>query len=124
VERSAIDAAEDDKQITLRVDIPGLDPKDVEVEVADGLLTIKGSRQEEKTEGNGGPYRHERYSGSFTRSLTLPSYADAQKVAARYDKGVLTIEVPKVPGKGPRKVPIQPEKPATAATGAAGVATK
>ena len=115
----AIDAAEDDTAITLRVDVPGLEPKDVEVEVADGVLTIKGSREESKTEGNGGPYRHERYAGSFTRSMTLPSYADAEKVSAKYDKGVLTISVPKVPGKGPRKVPIRrPEQP-VAATGAA-----
>jgi HSP20 family protein len=110
-----VDVAEDDKALTLRVDVPGLEPKDVDVEVSGDVLTIRGSREEEqRTNGNGGPYRHERYTGSFTRAMTLPPYADADKVAAAYDKGVLTITIPKVPGQGPRKVPVRPPTPSTA----------
>ena len=104
----AVDMAEDEKSVTLRVDVPGLDEKDLDVEVSGNLLSIRGSRQDEWDENKHGVRRRERISGSFARTLTLPSYVDAQKIEARYDKGTLHITVPKVPGQGPKRVRILP----------------
>ena len=103
----AIDVSEDDKSLSVRVDVPGLEPKDVEVEVSGNLLTVKGAREEEHEQRDRGRYRHERFAGSFARSVTLPASVDPAKVAARYDKGVLTVTAPKVPGSAPTKVPVR-----------------
>ena len=103
----AIDVAEDEKAVTLRADVPGMDPKDLDVEVSGNLLTVSGSREEEHKEEKEGYRRQERTSGSFTRTVTLPSYVDAEKVDARYEAGVLTVTVPKVPGRGPKRVAVK-----------------
>lgn len=100
----AVDMAEDDNTVTLRVDVPGLDQKELDVEVSGNLLTIRGQRQDEWTDKQGGVRRRERVSGSFARTITLPSYADGEKVEASYNKGTLTINIPKVPGQGPKRV--------------------
>lgn len=100
----AVDIAEDDQAVTLRVDVPGLDEKDLDIEVSGNLLTIRGSREEEHSDRK--HRRRERVSGSFVRTLTLPSYVDTAAIGARYDKGVLTLTAPKVPGKGPRRVTV------------------
>jgi HSP20 family molecular chaperone IbpA len=103
----AMDVSEDDKAVTYRVDVPGLGPKDVEIEVAGDRLSIRGTRREERTENDGGRRRRERFVGSFARTVTLPPYADGEKVEASYDKGVLTVTAPKVPGRGPRRVAVK-----------------
>lgn len=103
----AVDMAEDDKAVTLRVDVPGLGPDDVNVEVSGNLLTIRGSRSDEWSENKGGLHRRERRSGSFVRTVTLPSYVDAEKIEARYDKGVMTVSIPKLPGHGPKHIPVK-----------------
>lgn len=102
----ALDMAEDDKAVTLRVDVPGLDARDVDVEVSGNLLTFRGQRHDEWSDKKGGVYRRERRAGSFARTVTLPDYVDADKVEARYEKGTLTLTIPKIPGKGPRKVQV------------------
>ena len=101
-----VETKEDEKSITLRVEVPGMGAEDVDVEVSGNLLTVRGNRLEEHEEKKRGAYRHERRGGSFVRTVTLPDYADAANVQARYDKGVLTVTVPKVPGKGPRRVTV------------------
>jgi HSP20 family protein len=100
------DVSEDEKSFSVRMDVPGLGPKDVDVEVSGDVLTVKGARNEEREESDGGRYRHERFSGSFARSITLPPSVDPGKVEAKYDKGVLTVTAPKVPGAEPKKVPV------------------
>lgn len=102
----AVDTAENEKNYALRVDVPGIDPKDVELEVSGNLLTVRGSRQDEWSDNQRGVIRRERRSGSFLRSLPLPEYVDPEKLEARYENGRLTITAPKVPGKGPRRVPV------------------
>jgi len=102
----AVDLAEDDRAVTLRVDLPGMGPEDVDVQVSGNLLTLRGARQDEWSDNGKGLRRHERRFGSFSRTITLPEYVDAEKVEARYDKGILTVTVPKAPGKGPRRVPV------------------
>jgi len=102
----ALDMVEDDKNVKLRVDLPGMDPKDVDVEVSGNTLTIRGNRQDEWTENQRGVVRRERVSGSFMRSVTLPEYVDAGQIDARYERGTLTITAPKAPGRGPQRVAI------------------
>ena len=103
----AVDVTEDEKAVTLRVDVPGMSAKDIEIDVSGNLLSIRGWREEEKKGKESGVWRHERHTGSFVRSVTLPNYVDPQKVDARYDKGVLTVTAAKVPGAGPKRVPVK-----------------
>lgn len=102
----AVDTAEDEKNYTVRFDVPGLDARDVELDVSGNVLTIRGKRDDEWSENKRGVIRRERRSGSFMRSLTLPAYVDPAAIEAKYDKGTLTVTAPKIPGKGPRRVPV------------------
>lgn len=101
------DIAETDKEFTVRLDVPGLGAEDIDVELSGNTLTIRGERSEEERTENGDTYRHERYTGSFARAITIPAYADAGKADAKYDKGVLTIKLPKIPGEGPKRVAVK-----------------
>lgn len=103
----AIDISEDENAMTVRCDVPGLDARDLDVQVSDNVLTVSGARGDEWDGNKHGVRRRERISGSFSRTVTLPSYVDGAKVEARYDKGTLTITVPKIPGKGPRRVEVK-----------------
>jgi len=87
--------------------VPGLGPEDVEVElVGDDALTIRGQRQDEFSDEKRGVRRRERRCGSFVRTIALPPYVDADKVEAKYDKGTLSITLPKVAGKEPKRVTV------------------
>ena len=78
-------------QYVVRAEVPGIDPeKDVEITVDDGVLTVKAERREEKKEGGRSEFRY----GSFTRSVTLPSGADQENVAASYRDGILEVRTP------------------------------
>ena len=106
----AMDVSEDDKTVTFRLDVPGLGPKDVDIEVSGDVLTVRGTRSEEHSDaarGGNGRTRQERFTGSFARTVTLPPGVDGDKVEASYDKGVLTVTAPKAPGKGPKRVPVK-----------------
>jgi HSP20 family protein len=103
----AIDIAEDEKSVTLRVDLPGLEPKDIDVELSGNVLMLRGQRSDEWSENQRGVYRRERRSGSFLRTIPLPEYVERDKIDARYDKGTLTLTVPKAPGKGPKRVQVK-----------------
>jgi len=103
------DVSETDKAFSVRLDVPGLREQDLNVELSGNTLTVRGNRTEEQeSKGNGHTYRHERYTGSFARTITIPDYTDADKAEAKYDKGVLTITLPKAPGEGPKRVPVKP----------------
>jgi HSP20 family protein len=78
-------------QYVVRAELPGIDPeKDVEITVDDGVLTVKAERREEKKEGGRSEFRY----GSFTRSVTLPTGADEENVAASYRDGILEVRTP------------------------------
>ena len=102
----AIDIDEDEKFLRVKVDTPGVNARDVNVEVSGNLLTIRGARESQHSETKGSVHHQERISGSFYRTIPLPGYVDASKIEARYDKGVLNIQIPKVPGQGPRRISI------------------
>lgn len=91
----AVDVTEDEKAYEISAELPGMDEKNIEVKVADGSLTIKGEKQEEKEEKKKDYYLHERHFGSFQRSFALPKGVDTNKIEAAFKKGVLTVTLPK-----------------------------
>jgi len=91
----AVDIVESQKGYELTADLPGMDEKNIEVKVADGVLTIKGEKQEEKEEKKKDYYLQERSFGSYQRSFGLPESVDAGKIEASFKKGVLTVTLPK-----------------------------
>lgn len=92
----ALDVAENDKELTVRAELPGLDPKDVEVTVTGNQLTVSGEKKE-SSERDGKDYYHSetRY-GSFRRVVPLPEGVDTEHVDAQYANGVLTLRLPKI----------------------------
>lgn len=91
----AVDVAETDKAYEITAELPGIDEKNVEVKLADGVLTIKGEKEEEKEEKKKDYYLSERSYGSFQRSFQVPTGVDADKIEAAFKKGVLTVTLPK-----------------------------
>ncbi len=79
----------------LHADVPGVDPKDIDVHMENGILTIKGDRESEKKDEREGYKRVERQYGAFYRRFSLPDTADAEKIAAKCKNGVLEITIPK-----------------------------
>lgn len=104
----SIDVKESANEVVVSADLPGLDQKDVEVTLTDDLLTIKGERKAERSEKGENWQVMERSYGSFQRAIALPFAADAAAVQATFDKGVLTIRLPKPPEvkTAERKIPI------------------
>ncbi len=90
-----IDATEDDKAYQIRAELPGMDREDVDITLADGMLTIRGEKKREDEEKGKEFYRKERTFGSFRRTLPVPSEVDESQIVASFRKGVLTIELPK-----------------------------
>jgi HSP20 family protein len=93
----AVDIAEGEKAYEISAELPGLDEKDIEVKLANGGLTIKGEKREEKEERKKDYYLHERHFGAFERYFRLPEEVDAEKIEASFKKGVLTVTLPKRP---------------------------
>lgn len=90
-----LDIAETDKAIEISAELAGAREKDIEVVLEDGVLTIAGRKEARKEEDGKTFHRVERMSGSFRRSLTLPSYVDEDGIKARFENGVLSVTVPK-----------------------------
>jgi HSP20 family protein len=91
----AVDIYETDKDVVLKAEVAGVDPKDVEVRVEDGTLYLKGERKFQSEVKEENYHRVERGYGSFARSFPLPSSVDAGKATAEYGNGVLTLTLPK-----------------------------
>jgi len=90
-----VDVVEKDDEIVVSAELPGLDDKDIDVSLSNDTLTIRGEKKEEKEEKGRSYYRAERSYGSFTRSIPLPGEVDASKVDAVFQKGVLTVTLPR-----------------------------
>ncbi len=91
----AVDVAEDDKAVTLTAELPGMKEEDVEVVLRDDMLTVKGEKKSEREEKKENYHLTERRYGAFERTFRLPETADADKIKAAIEDGVLTVTVPK-----------------------------
>jgi HSP20 family protein len=103
----ALDVKESSDRFEVTVDLPGLDPKDVNVTFEDGMLTIGGKRQFREEDRGDTWHRIERGFGTFARSIRLPQTADTEKIEASFDKGVLTVSVPKTEQAKPRTIEVR-----------------
>jgi HSP20 family protein len=103
-----VDVDESDEAYTVRADLPGLEEKDIEVSLDDGVLRIQGKLESGREEERKGRCYVERASGSFQRAIALPAEVDAENVKASYKQGVLTVTLPKRADAQPtpRRVPI------------------
>ena len=90
-----IDVKEDEKEIKVQAELPGMDEQDIDIALNRDSLTIKGEKKEETEEKEKDYYRMERSYGSFTRTIPLPEEIDTDKAEARFKKGVLTVTLPK-----------------------------
>ena len=106
----AMDLVETGDHLVLRADLPGMDEKDVTIEIKDGVLTLSGVRKAEHEEKGEGFHRVERSFGSFSRSLSLPDGSDPNKVDASFADGVLEVRMPKPEEAKPTKVEIATPK--------------
>ncbi|MGI9335670.1 MAG: Hsp20/alpha crystallin family protein [Gammaproteobacteria bacterium] len=102
----AVDIREDGASYALAVDVPGVNPNDIEVTLEDGVLTIKGERKREYDEKGNGYTRTERVHGSFVRRFSLPETVNADAVTAKGKDGVLTIVIPKQAKVEPRRITV------------------
>ena len=102
----AMDLVELDAHFVLRADLPGLGEGDVNIEVADDVLTISGERKFEHETRKDAYYRLERGAGTFRRSLTLPDGVDPDAISASFDRGVLSVTIPKPEQRKPRRIQI------------------
>lgn len=102
----AVDVYEDEHKVTLKIEVPGIDEKDIDVRVENNTLTVHGERKIEKEEKEENYRRVERQYGSFTRTFTLPQTVDTENVAANYDKGVLKISLPKKAEAKPKQIKV------------------
>jgi len=104
----AMDIVEKDGAFEVTAELPGLDAKNINIQLADGMLTIKGEKQEEKEEKTEDRYVSERRYGSFRRSLQIPGSVDTDKIDANFKSGVLTVTLPKSPEtqKSQKTIPV------------------
>jgi HSP20 family protein len=101
-----VDIYEDEHTITLKMEVPGIDEKDIDVRIENTTLTVHGERKFEKEEKEENFRRVERQYGSFTRSFTLPSTVDSGQVSAHYDRGVLKINLAKKAEAKPKQIKV------------------
>ena len=102
----AVDIYEDTDKLVLKLEVPGIDEKDLDVRVEDNTLTVKGERKFEAEEKEQNFHRIERSYGSFFRAFTLPSTVETDKVQANYTAGVLKLELKKKPEAQPKQIKI------------------
>jgi len=103
----AVDIYEDPKKVVLKLEVPGIEEKDLDVLVENNTLTVKGERKFEKEEKEENFHRIERRYGSFYRAFTLPSTVDTENVAASYNAGVLKLELKKKAEAQPKQIEIK-----------------
>jgi HSP20 family protein len=101
-----VDIYEDEHNITLKLEVPGIDQKDIDVRIENNTLTVHGERKIEKEEKEENFRRVERQYGEFTRSFTLPSSVDPEQVSAHYDNGVLKIKLAKKAEAKPKQIKV------------------
>jgi HSP20 family protein len=110
-----VDIIEDDQKLMFKVEVPGIEEKDIKVEVENNVLTVRGERKLEKDIKEENFRRMERHYGAFTRSFTLPSSVDAEKIEANFTNGLLAIQMPKRAEAKPKQIKVNVAKTLKAA---------
>jgi HSP20 family protein len=103
----SVDILEEKDSLRLSAELPGVDKKDVRINIQNGILTIEGEKKQESEKKEDDYYRTERFYGKFTRSFTLPSGIDAENVKADFRDGILHITLPKTEKAKPRQIEIK-----------------
>ena len=106
----AVDVFDTQDAVVLKAELAGMKPDDIQIEVEDDMLTIKGERKFEEKVDEELYYRVERRFGSFQRSLALPQGVKADQIEAAYDEGILTVTVPKAEQEKPKRIEVQAHK--------------
>ena len=101
-----VDVYEDEHNVTLKIEVPGIDEKDIDVRIENNTLTVHGERKFEKEEKEENFRRVERQYGSFTRTFTLPNTIDQESVQATYEKGVLNVKLAKKAEAKPKQIKV------------------
>jgi HSP20 family protein len=102
----AVDIYEDEKKVILKLEVPGIEEKDLDVRVENNTLTVKGERKLDKEEKEENFHRIERRYGSFYRAFTLPTTVDTENVGASYNNGILKLELKKKPEAQPKQIKV------------------
>lgn len=106
----AVDIYEQEGNIVLKAEIPGVDPKDVDIRVENNVLTLRGERKFDNEVDRESYHRVERAYGAFTRSFTLPSVVETDKIKAEYKDGILRVTLPKREEARPKQIPVSVTK--------------
>ena len=104
-----VDLAETKDALVVKAEIPGIEPKEINLTLQDQVLVIKGEKKQEKEEKDEHYYRAERTYGAFARTIRLPAPVDGSKVTATFKHGVLMVTLPKAPAAKGTTIPIKPE---------------
>jgi HSP20 family protein len=102
----AVDIYEDAHKLSLRIEVPGLKPEDVDISVDNNTMIVRGERRFANEEKEENYHRIERRYGSFVRTFTLPQTVDTENISANYEQGLLSIDIPKKPEAKPKQVKI------------------
>jgi HSP20 family protein len=103
----AVDVVEESDRFILRADLPGVDPKNITINMENGALSLTGERHAEKSENANGLHRIERLSGKFYRRFSLPESADAENITAKSANGILEVAIPKKPILQSRRITVE-----------------
>jgi HSP20 family protein len=106
----AVDVFDTKEAVVLKAELAGMDPDDIQIEVEDNVLTIKGERKFQETVDDERYHRIERRFGSFQRSLAMPQGVKANEIVAGYEDGVLTVSVPKAEEEKPKRIEVKATK--------------
>jgi HSP20 family protein len=104
--RPVVDIYENDDTLVVKAELPGVDKKDIRVDLKDGVLTLSGERSHEKEVKEENYYRKERAWGSFHRSFNVPADIDPDKIKAEFKDGILKVEIPRPEEKKPKKIAV------------------
>jgi HSP20 family protein len=105
----SLDLTETKDALVAKVEVAGIDPKDIQVSLQEGVLTIRGEKKQEKEEKDARQHRVERSYGAFTRAIRLPLAVDGEKVTASFKNGLLTVTLPKAAAARASAIPIKAE---------------
>jgi HSP20 family protein len=103
----AFDVSETDNELIVKAELPGMDEKDIDISLSEGVLTVKGEKKHEKEEKKEHYHTVERCYGTFSRTMRVPAHVDTDKVDATYKDGVLRITLPKSEASKPKKIDIK-----------------